>query len=192
MNSLPVDFLAKSIEREMIVAYSERSRVKPHTRTLQYFRDCTLQSSQNCWTSKAGPALSAVSRLPPLVDEVKRITGLDSLIPVRCGYKYYGEGDYIGIHTDRSFCDITLTLTTMEDSEPMLWWPTMRNSTVQELKDAFGDYQEFPDGGVSYPLEAGIINVFDGHNIPHARPKHGKGRTMIATICYMSLSSSPI
>ncbi|MGW5223114.1 hypothetical protein ACWEQA_35130 [Nocardia sp. NPDC004085] len=80
----------------------------------------------------------------------------------------------------------------MEDAEPMLWWPTMRNSTVQELKDAFGDRQEFPDGGVSYPLEAGIINVFDGHNIPHARPKHGKGRTMIATICYMSLSSSPI
>lgn len=162
-------------------------RIPPHFTGVVYERDCTVNSSQECSYSVAGPALKSLVGAPWFIEELQNLTGLNRLVLARKGYKYYEAGDYIGIHTDRQECDVTITMTFQDDAEPMHYWPQHHRLERNDLIRAFGNTEIFPDGGTILELKPREMNVFAGHDLPHSRPIHGKGTTAIMTACYMQL-----
>lgn len=177
----------QAIAHELLQQKAKIREAIPHRDGVTVSRDCVIDSPQKCTYAGAGPELTDFSNSLDLISLLSEITGIRQLVPIRKGYKYYRSGDYIGVHTDRQGCDVTITMTFDDAAEGIVYWPSLRAASRDSLVDAFEGPVVLPDGGVSMPLHSGVLNIFAGHELPHARPVHGPGETSIATICYLSL-----
>lgn len=177
-----------AIKDELEARRPVMQRALPHRDDVAVSRDCVVDSPQRCGYAGAGPALKSFAADRALLGLLRSITGIDDLVPIRRGYKYYTEGDYIGVHTDRQGCDVTLTVSYERDAEGIVYWPNLRRASRRQLVDAFEGPTILPSGGVPMDLDPGVLNIFAGHELPHARPQHGRGQTAIATVCYLSIN----
>lgn len=146
-------------------------------------RACIISSPSSAVGVRGGKMLDALVEDPELKDLISSLADRP-LIPVIKGYKFYREGDFLGIHTDLPQCDITITFSLSEALGPVFYYPQGFKRTRQELEALFADGPLVPESEHLMPLEMYAINIFSGKDLPHARPPHTGPESGIATVCY--------
>lgn len=150
-------------------------------------RDGSLSSAQRSRSHRGGEAMRALSRSRELLARAREITGIPRLVPTICGYKYYRQGDFLGLHRDGIRCTVAFTFALTENMTPMYWRPELRgagNDTICALVEEEGSC---PAAGEPVPVEFCRLRGFDGYNIPHWRRPFEHDLGTIGAICYFDL-----
>lgn len=154
---------------------------------IRFYRDGTMQSAQRCGSHSGGSSLRRLVQYKPLREFASEVTGSNSLVPIRYGYKYYANGDFLGVHRDNIRCTITFTFGLTDNLDGMGWLPQCRAMDNDEMRSCLRDGELFPSATDELPVEIYEIRCFDGHNIPHWRRPFENRLGVIGTICFFDL-----
>lgn len=154
---------------------------------IEGYRDGTFASPQRCRAHPGSTEILELSRSRQLLALVREKTNMPRLVPTRYGYKYYREGDYMGLHRDGVRCSITITFALTENLGTMNCLPTLRHASNRELEKLIDQAGLFPDQGEVLPVSHCAMKGFDGYNIPHWRLPFEHELGILGTICYFDL-----
>lgn len=152
------------------------------------FRDGSFRSRSKFAVRGGGPVFQSILRSREVLLAVREATELPRLIPVRCGYNYYRDGDFMGPHRDDVKASVTLTLGLTDNLGTMNWAPDLRHASNEEALALVDDDSLFPPNrrdGIQIGYRA--VNAFDGFNIPHWRTPFASDFGILGTFCYFDL-----
>ncbi|AMW19583.1 hypothetical protein Chelonae_p1832 [[Mycobacterium] chelonae subsp. bovistauri] len=165
-----------------------RDATESRNEKLVIFRDGSFRSRSRFAVHGGGPVFQSILRSREVLLAVREATKLPRLIPVRCGYNYYRNGDFMGPHRDDVKASVTLTLGLTDNLGTMNWAPDLRHATNEEALILVDDTTIFPSD-LNEGIEIGYraVNAFDGFNIPHWRLPFTRDLGILGTFCYFDL-----
>lgn len=107
-----------------------------------------------------------------------------ALVPVIKGYKFYRDGDFLGIHTDLPQCDLTVTFAISDGLKPFYYYTDGYKQPRSDLEALYAGGHVVPRSTHFMPLETTALNIFSGRDLPHSPPLHSGPEAGIATVCY--------
>ncbi|MGY1984337.1 hypothetical protein [Nocardia gipuzkoensis] len=134
-------------------------------------RDGSFASRSRYRVHRGGPRLQSMLKDLEFLQLVREKTSLPRLIPVRCAYNYYQPGDYIGIHRDEVRATVTATFAVTDGLTPTRYRPDTRTASSEALVTVVDEEGYLPENGTDMPLPLGLVNLFDGYNFAHWRPR---------------------
>jgi hypothetical protein len=150
-------------------------------------RDGSFATPSRFHVHSGGPVFNGLLQSRAMIRVVRELTGLPRLIPVRCAYNYYSDGDFMGIHRDSIKATLTITFSLTPGLPGMGWAPQLRkspNKTLHELAAAKGI---FPEGFHTMPVPYRGLRGFNGYNIPHWRVEYKGNMGILGNMCYFDL-----
>jgi hypothetical protein len=172
---------------------SEAQALHPHAHgdslpSLRTFRDGSFCSPARFRSHKGGPAFQSVLRSRDVLGAIREATELPRLVPVRCGYNFYGPGDFLGPHRDSIKATVTVLIGLTDNLDRMGWAPQHRRSSNDDVVALISDDNLF--GALSedgMPIVRRSAQAFDGYNIPHWRTPFTSDLGILGTFCYFDL-----
>ncbi len=151
-------------------------------------RDGSFSSPSRYAGHRGGPVFQAVLRSRDLLEDVRHRTGLSRLIPVRCGFNYYRQGDYMGLHRDSVKATVTICFGITSNLGSMWWAPELRRTSNDKLGELIAQEGIFPvDAGAAFEVGQRELRAFDGYNVPHWRNPFAHDFGILANLCYFDL-----
>jgi hypothetical protein len=154
---------------------------------LHAVRDGSITSPQRCRAHPGGPALKRLAESPRVLELARAATGEANLVPVRCGLKIYGPGDFMALHRDDVRCSITFSTGVIGDLGTMGWVPSLRAADSTSVLEYAAQHGLFPDSEEPLPIPYRRLQGFDGWGIPHHRPPFEHDFGVLGTFCYFAL-----
>lgn len=150
-------------------------------------RDGSLRSATHYRLIAGGSELVGLLRSRELLLKVRRLTGISTLVPVRCGFNYYECGDYIGIHRDAIRSTVTVTFALTPNIGPMNWLPALRRESNDIVADFIVQNGPTPARGSELAVGYRALRAFDGYNIPHWRRPFTGQLGILASLSFFDL-----
>lgn len=107
----------------------------------------------------------------------------------RAAYLYYDAGDFVGLHTDSAYCELTLIINVSGGRDSLFLYPHLyRHRNSDELISLSALIGEARDTtfAVPGPVRQGACLALLGRDLPHRRPP-ASDRMTVATLCYATL-----
>lgn len=156
--------------------------------TTEECRDGSFRSPSRYASHRGGPAFQSVLRSRDFLETVRAATGLNRLIPVRCGYNYYRPGDFMAPHRDSIKATVTLSFGLTDNLGQMGWAPELRGAPNSQVAKLVAETAPLPPerpDGMNVPHRS--IAAFDGYNIPHWRNLFEHELGVLGNFCYFEL-----
>jgi hypothetical protein len=150
-------------------------------------RDGAMMTPQRCRSHIGGPVLYEFAHSAELLSLVRRGCELPNLVPARYGYKYYGPGDFMGLHRDQARCSVTFTFGLSGNLGTMNWAPELREMSTPDLAELVKERGYFPEIGSEVEVATYGLTGFDGYNIPHWRRPFEHELGILGTVCFFDL-----
>lgn len=145
-------------------------------------RACIISSPSSAVAVRGGAAMDALMANAEF-KEIVQSRAERALVPVIKGYKFYRDGDFLGIRTDLPQCDLTVTFA-ISDGLNVHYYPDGYKRPRSDLEALYAGGHVVPRSTHFMPLETTALNIFSGRDLPHARPLHSCPEAGIATVCY--------
>lgn len=149
-------------------------------------RACIISSPSSALAVRGGAAMDALVANAEF-KEIVQSRAERAIVPVIKGYKFYRDGDFLGIHTDLPQCDLTVTFAISDGLEPVYYYPDGYKRSRSDLEVLYAGGPVVPRSTHLMPLETTALNIFSGRDLPHARPLHSGPEAGIATVCYYAI-----
>ncbi|HEX5493806.1 MAG TPA: hypothetical protein VFX70_04440 [Mycobacteriales bacterium] len=151
-------------------------------------RDGSFATPARFHSVQGGTVFRRLHRSIEFLEAVRRAVGMPRLIPVRCGYNYYGPGDYLGLHRDSVKATVTLNFAVTPNLDGLHWAPELRLASNDKLAATVAEDGIFPAKvGTSISMPHRTIVAFDGYNVPHWRKPFESDLGLLANCCYFDL-----
>jgi hypothetical protein len=99
-------------------------------------------------------------------------------------YVLYDRGSFIGLHTDRSGCDLTLLTALVGAPTTFEYFPTLVDEPAPTVYEVAKGYAGLIDGGETIELSVpGASVAFIGSVLPHQR-RHAAEPVLMVSLCY--------
>ncbi len=135
------------------------------------------------WIANPGSALTTLHRSRELAAGLRRLARL-AVRPTFCSYIYYGQGDFVGLHSDNAECAIVVLAWLGGPAGPLHLNPELQDLSSRGLLREARRSDGHPTGGVEIQLKQGPA-VLAGDRVPHHRPPHRhKQELTLATLCF--------
>jgi hypothetical protein len=106
----------------------------------------------------------------------------------RAGYLYYEEGDYVGLHTDSPYCQLTIIAHIDGAGEALTLYPHLYRARdlakLKALAAALASGNEEP--GLNAPMARSGVLALLGRDLPHRRSPATAPIT-VAFLCYSTI-----
>lgn len=135
------------------------------------------------WVANPGHALTELHQSNELASVLRRLARR-VVRPTFCSYVYYGQGDFVGLHSDNPDCGIVVLTWLGGPAGPLYVNPELQGLPARRLLREARRCGGHPAGGVEIQLKEGPA-VLAGDRVPHHRPPHCYKRELtLATLCF--------
>jgi hypothetical protein len=180
---------------EALISADERARLLREARTERPFAQ-RLVTETFCrsadgralapgrqWVANPGETLTRLHHSGELAAGLRRLARR-AVRPTFCSYVYYGQGDFVGLHSDDADCAIVMLVWLGGPAGPLHVNPELQGLTPARMLREARQSNGHPAGGVALQLKEATA-VLAGDRVPHHRPPHAHKRELtLATLCF--------